>query len=161
MAGLTLNPYDINYGSFMGAPAGGAGASNPTGAYLQGGTSMQTGGVGSTLATPTSMAAPTTMGAPGGMGTGLGMNMGTGQLALGAIGTIGNLWMAWNAQKMAQKQFEYQKGITDTNLTNSIKSYNTSLIDRITSRAAMQGEDQSYINDYLDDNRLRDERKKK
>ena len=156
MAGLSLNPYDINYGQFMGQPAAaGVGASDPTAAYLQGDMSAST-GLGTTLTTPTQMVAPQA----GGLGQGLGLNLGTGQLALGALGTLGNLWMAFNAQKLAKEQFKYQKGITDTNLANQIKSYNTALMDRITSRAAMQGEGQDYIDNYLSDNRLRDERKK-
>lgn len=92
------------------------------------------------------------------MATPLGMNLGTGQLALGAIGTIGNLWSSWQAQKLAQEQFNYQKGITDTNLANQIQSYNTALSDRIAARGFMQGDSQSTIDQYIEDNSMRDRR---
>lgn len=70
---------------------------------------------------------------------GLGMNMPTANLALSGLQTLGNLWAAYEQNKLAKKQFAYTREITDTNLANSIRSYNTSLTDRITARAHTQG----------------------
>lgn len=92
------------------------------------------------------------------LSTGLGWNIGTGQLALGGIQALGNLWSAWNAQKMAKEQFNYQKGITETNLTNQIQSYNTTLSDRINARAFTEGRPDGYAEQYLAENQLRDRR---
>lgn len=89
-----------------------------------------------------------------GASTGLGFNMPTLQLGLSGLSTIGNLWNAFEAQKLAKEQFKYQKGVTDTNLVNSIKSYNTNLEDRIRARSFTEGRDAGYTNDYIDRNRL-------
>lgn len=90
--------------------------------------------------------------------TGLGFNVPTAQLALSGLGAIGNIMSAFNAQKMAKKQFEYQKGITDTNLANSIQSYNTTLADRGRARAAMEGQSPQEAAAYIAQNSLRDRR---
>lgn len=90
--------------------------------------------------------------------TGLGFNVPTAQLALSGLGAIGNIMSAFNAQKLAKKQFEYQKGITDTNLANSIQSYNTTLADRGRARAAMEGQSPEQAAAYLQQNSLRDRR---
>lgn len=89
---------------------------------------------------------------------GLGMNVGTGQLALAGLGAVGNIMSAFNAQKLAKKQFEYQKGITDTNLANSIQSYNTTLADRGRARAAQEGQSPQDAAAYIANNSLRDRR---
>lgn len=144
MAGL----YDINYMS--------PGAANPTGAYFQNNmTAPATSGVisGQSMA---GVQAPALTQAS----TPLGMNLGTGQLLLGGIGTLGNLWAAFQAQKLAREQFDFQKGITNTNLANQIQSYNTTLTDRINARSFMQDDDQATTDAYIRDNALKDERKK-
>ena len=141
-----MSVYDINYQP-------NTGAQNPTGAYFQ---QPQTMTAPSSLApTPGGFQAPTM----GTAGTPLGMNLGTANLVLGGIGTLGNLWAAFNAQKLAKEQFQYQKGITDTNLVNQIQSYNTALVDRIKARASVTGAGESEVNQYIADNSLRDERK--
>lgn len=90
--------------------------------------------------------------------TGLGFNVPTAQLALSGLGAIGNIMSSFNAQKLAKKQFEYQKGITDTNLANSIQSYNTTLADRGRARAAMEGQSPQEAAAYIAQNSLRDRR---
>lgn len=90
----------------------------------------------------------------GGLGSGLGMNLGTAQLALGGLSALGSIFGANQASKLAKDQFKFTKDVTNTNLNNQIKSYNTALEDRITARAAMQGNDSSYVSDYLAKNRL-------
>ena len=134
------------------------GASNPTGAYLQGAASGYQAPQGITGPGVGQQVASQVGGINNNLSTPLGMNLGTGQLVLGGIGTIGNLWSAWQAQKLAKEQFNYQKGITDTNLANQIQSYNTALSDRINSRGFMQGDSQSTIDQYIEENSMRDRR---
>ena len=93
-------------------------------------------------------------GSNSGLGAGLGMNIGTGQLALGGLSALSGIWGAYNSNKLANQQFQFTKDTTNTNLNNQIKSYNTALEDRITARAATQGQDSAYVNDYLNKNRL-------
>jgi hypothetical protein len=87
-------------------------------------------------------------------GSGLGMNIGTGQLALGGLAALGNLWGASKAQGLAEDQFDFTKKITNTNLNNQIKSYNTALADRIRSRTATEGGSQQDAEAYLQKNSL-------
>ena len=131
------------------------GASNPTGAYLQGAASGYQAPQGITGPGVGQVAAPQVGGVNNSLSTPLGMNIGTGQLVLGGIGTLGNLWAAWQAQNLAKEQFNYQKDITDTNLANQIQSYNTALSDRINARGFMQGDEQSTIDQYIEENSLR------
>ena len=134
------------------------GVSNPTGAYLQGAASGYQAPQGITGPGVGQQVAPQVGGINNNLSTPLGMNLGTGQLVLGGIGSIGNLWSAWQAQKLAKEQFNYQKDITDTNLANQIQSYNTALSDRINSRGFIQGDSQSTIDQYIEENSLRDRR---
>ena len=134
------------------------GASNPTGAYLQGAASGYQAPQGITGPGVGQQVAPQVGGINNNLSTPLGMNLGTGQLVLGGIGTIGNLWSAWQTQKLAKEQFNYQKGITDTNLANQIQSYNTALSDRMNARGFVQGDNQSTIDQYIEENSLRDRR---
>lgn len=146
----------------------GMGASDPTSAYLQ------TGSISAPSAGPgiASVAAPGSFGsilgyganafpaAPGAKmgGSGLGFNVGTMQLALGGLQTLGSLWQAWEANKLAKEQFKFQKDFANTNLANSIKSYNTALEDRGRSRAFTEGQSETEAQAYIDGNRLPDRR---
>ena len=134
------------------------GVSNPTGAYLQNTASGQPVAQGITGPGVGQQVAPQVGGINNNLSTPLGMNLGTGQLVLGGIGSIGNLWSSWQAQKLAKEQFNYQKGITDTNLANQIQSYNTALSDRINARGFVQGDSQSTIDQYIEENSMRDRR---
>lgn len=87
-------------------------------------------------------------------GSGIGMNLDTAKLALSGLGTIGNLWAAFQAQKLAKKQFDFTKRITETNLANQVQSYNTTLEDRGRSRAFAEGQSASDAQSYIDKNRL-------
>ena len=89
-----------------------------------------------------------------GAGTGLGFNIGTGQLALGGLSSLANLWGANKQMKLAEDQFDFTKKIATTNLNNQVKSYNTALDDRIRSRAAMEGSSSAEAEAYLNKNRL-------
>lgn len=94
----------------------------------------------------------------GNSNNGLGFNLGTGQLLLGGVQAIGNLWNAWQTQQLAREQFDFTKGITNTNLANQIQTFNTSLSDRMHARGAMQSNSPEEINRYIEENRLTDRR---
>ena len=134
------------------------GASNPNGVYMQGAASGYQAPQGITGPGVGQQVAPQVGGVNNNLSTPLDWNIGTGQLVLGGIGSIGNLWSSWQAQKLAKEQFNYQKGITDTNLANQIQSYNTALSDRMNARGFVQGDSQSTIDQYIEENSLRDRR---
>lgn len=89
--------------------------------------------------------APSSFGSVGSYGNptsnmgGFGFNIPTAQLALGGFNSLGNIWGALQAQKLARDNFNFTRDVTNTNLTNSIQAYNTALTDKITSRAKTQG----------------------
>ena len=87
-------------------------------------------------------------------GSGFGFNQGTIGLGLQGLSSIGGLWNAFQAQKLAKDQFKFTKEFANTNLNNSIKSYNTQLEDRGRSRAVVEGQTIDQAQDYLDRNRL-------
>lgn len=84
----------------------------------------------------------------------LGANIPTFQLGLSGINTLGNLYGAFQANNLAKSQFNYAKKITNTNLTNSIKSYNTTLSDRANARASVEGWSDQQTQDYVNKNKL-------
>ena len=69
-------------------------------------------------------------------GSDLGWNMGTLNTGFKGLATLGSLWGAFQGNKLARKQFSAAQDAYNTNLTNSIKSYNTQLEDRIRGRHA-------------------------
>lgn len=87
----------------------------------------------------------------GGFGLGGGFNL---DGILGALGTGFGMYNAFQANKLAKKQFNFTKDITNTNLNNQMKSYNTALEDRIRSRTAMEGRDAQDAEAYLNEHRL-------
>lgn len=88
------------------------------------------------------------------VGSGLGMNLDTLQLGLAGIGTLGNLWAAFEARNLAKKQFDFTKRVTSANMNNQVQSYNTALADRARSRAAVENRDPSTADEYINKNRL-------
>lgn len=119
-----------------------------------------TGPIGPTQAGPP-IGAPGATGTPGvpgvsGSGPGavnLGWNVGTGQLALGGIQAGFNIWNSMQAQDLAKKTFAFNKDIANTNLNNSIRSYNTALEDRAASREAYTSG--RFDDSYVERNRAR------
>lgn len=87
-------------------------------------------------------------------GSGIGLNMPTFNLGVGALNTIGGLWAASNAAKMAKKQFQFSKNFANANLANQTQSYNTAISDRARSRGAVEGQSASQIADYITKNSL-------
>ena len=73
-------------------------------------------------------------GSKSGGGSDFGWNNATLQTGLQGLSTIGNLWGAFQGNKLARKQLSLATDAYNTNLTNSIKSYNTQLEDRIRGR---------------------------
>jgi len=131
-----MEPWEINYAQ-PGSPMV-MGASNPQAAYIQG----VTGGGGAPSVgqqTPSS---------------GFGANLGTAQLALSGLQSIGSIWGAYEANKLAKQQLAFQKEVWNTNLANQIKSYNTNMSDRINARSFVEGRPEGYSQQYLDENKL-------
>lgn len=139
--GITAN--DLNFGYVPPNLMAGmtAGASDPTSAYLQSTTSLTppatTGPAGAPVASPA-----------------LGFNLDTAKLALGGLQTIGSLWQAWEANKLAREQMKFSKDFATTNLANQIQSYNTTLEDRIRARGITEGQSAEATQAYIDRNRL-------
>jgi hypothetical protein len=86
--------------------------------------------------------------------TGLGWNLGTGQLAVGGLTALGNLWNSWQANQLARDSFGFQKRMGEANLANSIQSYNTQLADRARARGFTEGQNPATTQAYIDQNRL-------
>lgn len=74
---------------------------------------------------------------------------------VGIAGDIGKIWNAFQTNKLAKKEFEFQKQAYQTNLTNSISSYNLALTDRMTARYAQNNKSQEEANAYIEQNKLR------
>ncbi len=109
---------------------------------------IETGGIDLTGAIPGIPRLPTEV------DSGFGNVFDKGRLALSGLATIGNLWAAFQSQKLAKKQFNYTKKVTNANLGNQIKSYNTTLEDRSRSRAAVEGQSPEMAQSYIDKTRL-------
>lgn len=83
-------------------------------------------------------------------GSDFGWNMDTANFGLKGLATLGNLWGAFQGNKLARKQFGLARDAYNTNLTNQIKSYNTTLEERIKGRhptndVAAQAKADAYI----------------
>lgn len=89
-----------------------------------------------------------------GSATQLGMNVPTFQLGLGALGSLAGIYSGFQANKLAKDQLNFTKSVTNTNLNNQIKSYNTALEDRARSRATAENRDQSSADAYIAANKL-------
>lgn len=71
---------------------------------------------------------------------------------LGGVQTIGGLIGAFGSLGLANKQYDLQKRMMETNLTNSVMAYNTALEDKARSRAVVEGisdaDSQAYIDSH-------------
>lgn len=85
---------------------------------------------------------------------GLGLNFETANLALSGLGTIANIWAAFQAQKLAKQQFNFTKDFANTNLANQVQSYNTTLADRARSRGFTEGQAPGVTAAYISQNSL-------
>ena len=91
-----------------------------------------------------------------GYGTGLGWNAETLGVGIQGLAAIGGLYNAFQANKLAKEQFNFTKEVTNTNLNNQIKTFNTTMEDRARARARLDGREdaEAYTKDYMDKNRI-------
>lgn len=87
-------------------------------------------------------------------GSGFGMNLGTLGAGIQGLNALSGLIQGNKAYGLAKDQFKFQKNLANTNLNNSIKSYNTALEDRLTARGKMQGDDPILTQEQIDRNKL-------
>lgn len=85
---------------------------------------------------------------------GLGMNLPTFQLGLSGLMGLGNLYGAYQSNKLANKSFDYSKSMADKNYKNTVASYNTALEDQRNVRGVMEGKSQAQVQSEIDRNRL-------
>lgn len=88
------------------------------------------------------------------VGSGFGANLGTLGAGIQGLSALSGLLQGNKALGLAKDQFKFQKSVTNTNLNNSIKSYNTALEDRLTARGVQQGDDPTLTQERIDRNRL-------
>lgn len=102
-----------------------------------------------------SFASPTAQGAGAAAGgSGFGMNLGTAGLGLQGLSSLSNLIQGNRALDLSKDQFKFQKAFANTNLNNSIKSYNTALEDRLNSRAVTEGRSSESAAEQIERNKL-------
>lgn len=96
------------------------------------------------------------VGGVGGAGTGIGWNTETLGLGVQSLAAIGGLYNAFQSNKLAKEQFNFTKEVTNTNLNNQIKTFNTTLEDRARARARLDGREdtEGYTQDYVNKNRI-------
>lgn len=87
-------------------------------------------------------------------GTGLGANLGTLNFGLGALGSLNSIMNGFKANRLARDQFNFTRDTANTNLNNSIQSYNTALEGRTRARTAQEGGSAAEAAAYVDRNRL-------
>lgn len=83
-----------------------------------------------------------------------GWNANTMQFGIQGLNTLGNLWGAWNAQRLARDQLDFTKSFARANMENQTKAYNTALEDRARSRGFVEGQTTAEQQAYIDRNRL-------
>lgn len=91
-----------------------------------------------------------------GFGTGLGWNTETLGIGIQGLAAIGGLYNAFQSNKLAKDQFNFTKEVTNTNLNNQIKTFNTTMEDRARARARLDGREdvEAYTQDYMNKNRI-------
>ena len=70
------------------------------------------------------------------------------------IGAIGGLWGAIQQNKIAKQQLALSREAYNTNMNNTIQSYNTQLADRIRARYIMEGRSEAEMQEYIEKNSL-------
>ena len=96
------------------------------------------------------------VGGVGGVGTGIGWNTETLGIGIQGLAAIGGLYNAFQSNKLAKDQFNFTKEVTNTNLNNQIKTFNTTMEDRARARARLDGREdtEGYTQDYMNKNRI-------
>jgi hypothetical protein len=90
---------------------------------------------------------------------GLGANLDTLKFGVGALGAGLSLYNGFQQNKLAKASFNHQKGLLDTNLANSIKSYNLQLDDKLRSRQVVESSSDASREEARRRWEARDERK--
>lgn len=70
------------------------------------------------------------------------------------IGALTGAWLGYNQLKIAKDQLNFQKSAWQKNYANSVKSYNTSLEDRIRGRTADYAGKENDVQSYLAKHKL-------
>lgn len=70
------------------------------------------------------------------------------------VGSIGGIYSGLQQLSLAKKAFKAQQKMAEKNYANTVKSYNTALTDRATSRGVMQSQSQDQVNNYINENKL-------
>lgn len=74
--------------------------------------------------------------------------------AANILGGLSNIYFGLQANKLAKKQFNFQRDAFNNNLENTVQSYNTGLEDRIRARHNTEGRSSAETSAYLNNNRL-------
>ena len=93
---------------------------------------------------------------PTAAGSDPGFNLGTMNMGVNALAAIGGLYNAFQSNKLAKEQFAFTKEVTNTNLNNQIKTYNSTLEDRALARGRLNGDTDpsAYAAAYTDKNKI-------
>lgn len=83
-----------------------------------------------------------------------GLNLANVGSLLKGIGALGSVWGGIQANKIAKDTLAFQKDAYNTNLANSISSYNMSLEDRAYARARQAGDSTRSADRYIARHRL-------
>lgn len=73
---------------------------------------------------------------------------------ISGLQTLGGLYTSLSQLNLAKKQQAYTQKITDTNLANQTKNYNTSLSDKAAARFAQEGKSADALKAYIAANSL-------
>jgi len=71
-----------------------------------------------------------------------------GTVAQGLSG-LANIYLGYQAMKQQKRAFEFNKGVMNTNLNNSIMDYNRRLNDTLANRALNNGQGQGWVSEQL------------
>ncbi len=83
-----------------------------------------------------------------------GLNWGNAGDIMTGLASLAGVWAAFQQNKTARDQLNFNKDAYQTNLGNQTKSYNTALSDRITSQYIQEGKSAADAQAYLKANRL-------
>lgn len=88
--------------------------------------------------------------------TDFGWNANTLNFGLEGLTGLGNLWGAWQSNRLARDQLDFTRNFARANLANQTQAYNTAIEDRSRSRAVVEGQTPSQASDWVRRNRLPD-----
>ena len=71
-----------------------------------------------------------------------------GNISQGLTG-LGSIYLGYQAMKQQKKAFEFNKGVVNTNLNNSIMDYNRRLGDTLANRALNNGQGEGWVSSQL------------